>query len=93
MRGTLQQEAQQAMQDARDANRSVAEQQPSDGEKLAAYQTATDGVMLAAGEGRAEAEFAYPNFAILRYVGEQLIAQGIGVKFDFTKCSLTAKWG
>jgi hypothetical protein len=93
MRGTLAQEAQQAMQDARDANKAVVEQQPSDQEKLIAYQTATNGVMAAAVEGKAETDFAYPNFAILRYVGEQLIAQGIGVKFDFSKCSLTAKWG
>lgn len=93
MRGTLAQEAQQAMQDARDANKEAAQQQPSDGEKLAGYQRATAAVMQAAQGGAGHVTLDYPSFGLLRYVGGALTDQGISVSFDFERCSLTAKWG
>lgn len=93
MRGTLQQEAQQAMQDAREAGKAVAEAQPSDEDKLKAYQATTAAIMTEAGAGKSEHEFTYANYPLLRYVGEALVTQGIGVKFNIERCSLTAKWG
>lgn len=93
MRGTLQQEAQEAM---RDAQKSAGEHRhtlPSESEKLAAYQTATAAVMGAAQEGRADIEISCQNHMTLRYVGNCLVEQGISVKFDFNKCALVAKWG
>ena len=93
MRGTLAQEAVQAMQDARDADKEEAQQQPSDADKVRGYQAATAAVMDAASKGAASVTLEYPNFALLRYVGQALTDQGINVAFDFARCSLTAKWG
>lgn len=93
MRGTLAQEAREAMNDARAANKAVVEQQPTDAEKVQAYQATTNGVMTEAQAGKAQCEFTYANYALLRYVGGCLVEQGIEVKYNFDKCALVAKWG
>jgi hypothetical protein len=93
MRGTLAQEAREAMNDAREAHKGVVAAQPSDEEKIRAYQASTEAIMEAASARKDHVLLEYANFALLRAVGAMLVDQGIDIKFDFEKCALTARWG
>jgi hypothetical protein len=93
MRGTLAQEAVEAMQDARAAKIAATDIEPTDQEKIAAYQAATAAVMSAAGAGADHVEIEHAQHALLRYVGQALTNQGFRVNFDFQAGKLAARWG